>query len=56
MPHAQDKINQAILQLLIEEDVLEQVAEIGMRFNVGSSGDKLSGGQRQKTCHCPGFT
>lgn len=48
MAYAQDKINQAIIQLLIEQDVLENVAEIGMRFEVGSSGDKLSGGQRQK--------
>lgn len=48
MPHAQDKINQAIIQLLIEEDVLEQVAFLGMQFSVGTAGDKLSGGQRQK--------
>lgn len=48
MPHAQDKINQAIIQLLIEEDVLEKVALLGMQFSVGTAGDKLSGGQRQK--------
>ena len=48
MPHAQEKINQAIIQLLIEEDVLEKVAHIGMHFEVGSAGDRLSGGQRQK--------
>jgi ABC-type multidrug transport system fused ATPase/permease subunit len=34
--------------LLIAEDFLETVIEIGMQFDVGSKGDKLSGGQRQK--------
>jgi ABC-type multidrug transport system fused ATPase/permease subunit len=45
---AQEKINQNIIQLLIEEDLLETIVEIGMRFDVGSKGDRLSGGQRQK--------
>ena len=47
-PDAQEKIYQSIIQLLIEEDLLETVIEIGMYFQVGSKGDKLSGGQRQK--------
>ena len=47
-PRAQEKINQSIIQLLIEEDFLETILEIGMQFEVGSKGDKLSGGQRQK--------
>jgi ABC-type multidrug transport system fused ATPase/permease subunit len=47
-PQAQEKINQSIIQLLIEEDFLETIVEIGMEFQVGSKGDKLSGGQRQK--------
>jgi ABC-type multidrug transport system fused ATPase/permease subunit len=47
-PEAQEKINQSIIQLLIEEDFLESVVEIGMQFEVGSKGDRLSGGQRQK--------
>ena len=47
-PQAQDKINTSIVQLLIEEDFLEKIVEIGMEFQVGSGGDKLSGGQRQK--------
>ena len=47
-PKAQEKINQSIIHLLIEEDFLETVIEIGMQFEVGSKGDKLSGGQRQK--------
>lgn len=48
LSHAQEKINQAIIQLLIEEDILEEIAGIGMEFQVGSMGDRLSGGQRQK--------
>jgi ABC-type multidrug transport system fused ATPase/permease subunit len=47
-PQAQEKIYQNIIQLLIEEDVLETIVEIGMQFEVGSKGDRLSGGQRQK--------
>jgi ABC-type multidrug transport system fused ATPase/permease subunit len=47
-PQAQEKMNQNIIQLLIEEDFLETIVEIGMEFQVGSKGDKLSGGQRQK--------
>ncbi|UCD91250.1 MAG: ABC transporter ATP-binding protein/permease [Desulfobacterales bacterium] len=47
-PMAQEKINQSIVHLLIEEDLLETIIEIGIKFQVGSKGDKLSGGQRQK--------
>ena len=47
-PKVEDRVNQCIVQLLIEEDLLEQVADIGMEFNVGNRGDKLSGGQQQK--------
>ncbi|MGD2270269.1 MAG: ATP-binding cassette domain-containing protein, partial [Desulfobacterales bacterium] len=47
-PRAQEKMNQNIIQLLIEEDFLETIVEIGMEYQVGSKGDKLSGGQRQK--------
>jgi ABC-type bacteriocin/lantibiotic exporter with double-glycine peptidase domain len=36
------------MQLLIEEDYLEKIAAIGMDFQVGTMGDRLSGGQRQK--------
>jgi ABC-type multidrug transport system fused ATPase/permease subunit len=46
--NAQERINQSIIQLLIEEDLLERIVEIGMDFNVGTKGDRLSGGQRQK--------
>ena len=47
-PLAQEKMNQSIVHLLIEEDFLEKIIEIGLQFEVGSKGDKLSGGQRQK--------
>ena len=47
-PGVQDKINEQIVQLLIEEDLLETVIKIGLQFQVGSKGDRLSGGQRQK--------
>ena len=47
-PRDQEKINQSIVHLLIEEDFLETIVEIGLQFEVGSKGDKLSGGQRQK--------
>ncbi|MCU0559296.1 MAG: ABC transporter ATP-binding protein/permease [Desulfobacterales bacterium] len=45
---AQDLITQNIIQLLIERDLLETVIDIGMNYNVGPQGEKLSGGQRQK--------
>ena len=47
-PKIEERVNQCIVQLLIEEDLLEQVAAIGMDFEVGNRGDKLSGGQQQK--------
>jgi ABC-type multidrug transport system fused ATPase/permease subunit len=47
-PQAQEVIAQNIIQVLIERDLLETIVEIGMHYNVGSKGDKLSGGQRQK--------
>lgn len=47
-PQTQEKINQSVIQLLIAEDLLELIIKIGMEFQVGTKGDKLSGGQRQK--------
>ena len=47
-PQVQESINQIIIQLLIDEGILETIVEIGMEFQVGSKGDRLSGGQRQK--------
>jgi len=47
-PKIEDRVNQCIVFLLVEEDLLEQVIEIGMDFDVGNRGDNLSGGQQQK--------
>ncbi len=47
-PHVMDRIQQSIVMLLIEQDMLEAVVAIGMQFRVGTKGDKLSGGQKQK--------
>lgn len=47
-PQARELIDQSIIQLLIEEDLLETIIEIGMHYQVGTKGDKLSGGQQQK--------
>jgi len=47
-PQAQERINQSIVQLLIEEDLLETIIGMGLQFQVGTRGDRLSGGQRQK--------
>lgn len=47
-PQAQETINQSIIQLLIAEDLLETIIEIGMHYQVGTKGDRLSGGQQQK--------
>jgi ABC-type multidrug transport system fused ATPase/permease subunit len=47
-PQAQEVITQNIIQVLIERDLLETIVEIGMHYNVGGKGEKLSGGQRQK--------
>ncbi len=47
-PAIEERLNQCIVFLLIEEDLLETIADIGMAFHVGNNGDKLSGGQQQK--------
>ncbi|AGW13052.1 ABC transporter ATP-binding protein/permease [Megalodesulfovibrio gigas] len=47
-PHVMERIQQAIVMLLIEQDMLEAVVAIGMQFRVGTKGDRLSGGQKQK--------
>ncbi|WP_022666052.1 ABC transporter ATP-binding protein/permease [Desulfospira joergensenii] len=47
-PGALEKINQHMVALLIGEDFLERMIEIGMDFRVGTKGNRLSGGQRQK--------
>ena len=44
----QEKISQGIIRLLIVEDCLESIAEAGMDYHLGSMGNRLSGGQKQK--------
>ncbi len=48
LSQAQEVINQSIMHLLVEQDYLEKIASFGMHFQVGTMGDRLSGGQRQK--------
>ena len=48
LARAQDQINRSINQLLIEEEILEDILAMGMQYRVGSKGENLSGGQRQK--------
>lgn len=45
---AREKVNTCIHQLLIQEEFLEDIIEMGMQHSVGTKGDNLSGGQRQK--------
>lgn len=47
-PQDQDRINKYMVELLIREDFLEKMIEIGMNYQVGTKGNNLSGGQRQK--------
>ena len=47
-PKVEDRVNQCVVQLLVREDLLERISAIGMDFNVGNRGDRLSGGQKQK--------
>ncbi|MFT5729843.1 MAG: ABC-type bacteriocin/lantibiotic exporter with double-glycine peptidase domain [Desulforhopalus sp.] len=44
----QETFSQLLIQHLISEDILEEIMDIGLNFQVGSMGDKLSGGQKQK--------
>ena len=54
-PKVLDQIQKTIISLLIEEDMLERILEIGLDFQVGSMGDRLSGGQRQKVALARAF-
>ncbi len=47
-PGAMEKIQQLVVKLLEEENLLDEVLDIGLDFKVGSKGDRLSGGQKQK--------
>jgi putative ABC transport system ATP-binding protein len=41
-------LSEMVIELLEEADLLDAVMEIGLDFQVGSKGDRLSGGQKQK--------
>jgi ABC-type multidrug transport system fused ATPase/permease subunit len=43
-----NRINTLIRRFLVETEFMEDIVELGMRFQVGSNGENLSGGQRQK--------
>ena len=45
---ALEKVQELIVQLLKNENLLDEVLDIGLDFQVGSKGDRLSGGQKQK--------
>jgi ABC-type thiamine transport system ATPase subunit len=50
-----DTVNKTIIMLLIKEDMLERIVELGLDFQVGTHGDRLSGGQRQKVALARAF-
>ncbi|MFZ5426984.1 MAG: ABC transporter ATP-binding protein/permease [Thermodesulfobacteriota bacterium] len=50
-----DKVNKTIIMLLIQQDMLERIVELGLDFQVGTHGDRLSGGQRQKVALARAF-
>lgn len=47
-PGAMEKVQQLVVKLLKEERLLDEVLDIGLDFQVGTKGDRLSGGQKQK--------
>lgn len=47
-PDEAERIRQHVVDLLKDRGLLEEVTEAGLEFRVGSKGDRLSGGQKQK--------
>ncbi|MBW1979689.1 MAG: ABC transporter ATP-binding protein/permease [Deltaproteobacteria bacterium] len=47
-PDALEEVQRLVVQLLEEENLLEKILDLGLDFQVGSKGDRLSGGQKQK--------
>jgi ABC-type methionine transport system ATPase subunit len=47
-PSAAERVQENVVRLLADENLLDEILDIGLQFNVGSSGDRLSGGQKQK--------
>ena len=47
-PHAMEQVQKRVVELLREQSLFDEVMEAGLAFQVGSMGDRLSGGQKQK--------
>jgi len=43
-----EQVQQRVVDMLEREGLLDEVLAMGLEFQVGSKGDRLSGGQRQK--------
>lgn len=47
-PQAMERVREKVEELLKEQNLIDEIIEIGLDFQVGSKGDRLSGGQKQK--------
>lgn len=47
-PQTMEQIRRSVVDLLNENDLIDEIMEQGLEFQVGSKGDRLSGGQKQK--------
>ena len=45
---ARERIQKSLMNVLVSENLLDDIISIGLDFEVGSMGDRLSGGQQQK--------
>lgn len=47
-PQAMESIRERVTELVREEKIIDDITAFGLQFRVGSMGDRLSGGQKQK--------
>lgn len=47
-PQGNEKIRSKALEILRDASLLDELMKVGLQFQVGSKGDRLSGGQKQK--------
>ncbi|NTV43524.1 MAG: ATP-binding cassette domain-containing protein [Syntrophobacteraceae bacterium] len=47
-PQALDRVTESVVDFLRERGMIDEVMAAGLEFQVGSKGDRLSGGQKQK--------
>lgn len=47
-PQAMESIRERVTELVREEKIIDEITGFGLEFRVGSMGDRLSGGQKQK--------